>query len=589
MGRKKFLVLFFSLLLITSAFGQEPGKHEWKSYVDQAGRFYINKNLPVYLRVATSPNENAQTHLLRSETSPQYSNPFYLDAEGYNTIRTPSQVDTVTKKVIQPVRDIIFEVFADGEAPVTRAKFLGAPKYVKDGKIYYGKNLQVELVTMDKVSGVETIFYSLDGAAYQPYKDILILEQEKVDQKLSYYAVDNCGNAETPQTKIFTVDRTGPLTLHRIIGNKAGGTIARDAKIAIESKDDLSGLWKIYYTVDGRKPQLYVRPLPASLFIGGKHKIGYFALDNVKNNDSDDENNRSNSDFGFDFDVDANGPDVSYAIEGDQHKGKHTYVSTRSTVQLSAKDDYSEIKKIGYGINNPAKTDYSAPFSFIEKSGIQKVNYYGIDGMNNKSRLKYFTVYMDKTAPVTGVKYGSPQFFNRDTLFISVNTDISFTLHDYESGTKTTQYTLNENAPVVYNGKFKIDKEGAYKLKFNSVDNVNNKETEKTSVLVVDDNSPVIYVNFSIQEIRKEAKDGTNYSVYPSYTKMYIGATDRNSGTQSIFYSINGGTLRKYTTTNSIADTDLLAKPGFYSVKIVAKDKLGNQSEKIVEFFIANN
>ena len=68
---------------------------------------------------------------------------------------------------------------------------------------------------------------------------------------------------------------------------------------------------------------------------------------------------------------------------------------------------------------------------------------------------------------------------------------------------------------------------------------VNNQEENKTSRVYVDNTPPEIFINFSLDNIGTEE----NLPVYPNYVRMFIGATDEKTGTKSIKYSIDGGSM----------------------------------------------
>jgi phosphosulfolactate synthase (CoM biosynthesis protein A) len=194
---------------------------------------------------------------------------------------------------------------------------------------------------------------------------------------------------------------------------------------------------------------------------------------------------------------------------------------------------------------------------------------------------------MDNVAPKTGITFKSPQFFNRDTLFINKETKIKLFAGDYESGVQKTEYSIDGGAFQNYTEEINVLAEGFHTIKFRSTDMVNNIETEKTSTCLVDNNAPDIFVNFSIQATGQNQKDGKNYDVYPSYTQLYVAATDRYSGTEKIYFQINNGAKQLYVSAREIAQKGLLSKEGFYSVKLTAVDKLGNENEKVIEFFIS--
>ena len=61
---KKLIVtmLFFSCLGFWAK-AQAPLQHEKKIYVSPEGKIYINKALPLYLRLSTSPDKQDKTYL----------------------------------------------------------------------------------------------------------------------------------------------------------------------------------------------------------------------------------------------------------------------------------------------------------------------------------------------------------------------------------------------------------------------------------------------------------------------------------------------------------------------------------------------
>ena len=73
--------------------------------------------------IATKPDDRTNSVQLRSDSSKQYTNPMYFDAEGYNSIRSPWEVDNITKQLKFPKQDIVFEVYADSKPPVTKINY----------------------------------------------------------------------------------------------------------------------------------------------------------------------------------------------------------------------------------------------------------------------------------------------------------------------------------------------------------------------------------------------------------------------------------------------------------------------------------
>lgn len=66
---------------------------------------------------------------------------------------------------------------------------------------------------------------------------------------------------------------------------------------------------------------------------------------------------------------------------------------------------------------------------------------------------------------------------------------------------------------------------------------------------------------------------------YPSYTSVYLSATDKEVGAGEIRYTINNGKEQLY-----VAPIKGFVKNTDYTIKIKALDLLGNMSETVVKF-----
>ncbi len=578
------IIFFISFLGFTIA--QENIVSEKKTYKADDGKLYYNLTTPMYFWISTSPTDNSNDILLTSSTSPQYSNPMYLDMEGYNTLRTDYAVSQTTKKIVVPQTQVRYEIYADGSAPVTTSVFDIATKYKSGSTIYYGKGLEIELTSIDKISGLENIYYSVNGVNFQTYSKPIDIETQG-EVKLKYFALDNCGNEEKVHEYSFMVDNTPPVTVKKITGEQFGSVLSQNATISLESTDNLSGVKATYYSIDGKQATLYTKPLSAMLFFGGEHTLTYYAIDNVNNNNISSFGDGTGTKFDFEFIIDADGPEAEMSFIGDQYTSKQLFVSTRTKVEVKATDTYSKIEEIKYGYTIDTKETYSQPFLVNEVQGYTVLNYYAQDELGNIGKKYQKTFFIDATEPTSYIEIGEPQFFHRDTLFVNPQTEIKIISSDDESGLSKVEYSIDGAAYQTYSSKFKIDKAGYHKISFKGTDNVNNVETIKESVVFVDNIAPEIYVNFSIEPIREEIKDGVSYPVYPSYSKLYLAATDKSTGEEDIYFSINGGTKTKYVSAEKITLSGLLSKEQFYTLKVVAKDKLGNESEKTINFFIA--
>jgi hypothetical protein len=584
---KKSILTVAAIFLSLYVFGQaEPKKPDFEKVVYQNnGNIYVQKQLPVYLKFST--DKDGKNYDLKSKTTPNYADPMYLDTEGINYIRSRWAVDKNTKKTVSPQREIMYEIYADGLAPISKSKFFGAPSYYGSGIIYYGKGLKVDLSSRDGVSGVAKTHYSINGAAYNSYSSTLEFNTDLANT-LYYFANDNVGNAEQTKQKKFTVDVSPPTSNSAISGISFNSNIiAPSTRFQLSSSDNLSGVRTTYYSYDNKSKRVYVgTKIGVSSLQDGDHVLHYYSIDRVKN----EEVHKT-----FNFYLDKIPPVVSVKIDGDQHRAHgRMYVSNRSKVNMSATDNKAGVAKITFRLDGSGSQTYSSPFSVPNKLGTRSIVYYGTDNVKNRNNNKRVatalgvgSVYMDNRTPITGITYGSPQFFHRDTLFINHTTKIVLKAVDYESGLKKIDYSVNGSSSN-YSSPFTISSEGYKTILFQATDNVNNQEKQKTSYTFVDNTPPVIYHNFSISSIGTKKRGGKTLKIYPNYTRLYLAATDKHCGTHTIKYSINGSAYADYSSpyTLDISEVKRFRKNTHHKVGIKATDKLGNESTEMIEFYI---
>ncbi len=583
---KKIVILtsfVFSVFYFTVNAQQIP-VFKQKMYVDSLNQLFINKDQPIYLWLSTVENKDSVV-LLKSKESKNYVNPLYLDTEGLNTVRTPSKVNKDTRKTVLPKSDIIFEVYADGFAPTTTIQFSGAKKHIKNQKAYYGKGLKVTFKAHDKVSGVKDIYYSVNGENYRVFNGEIQFPDEK-EITLKYFAVDNVSNVEKIKTKVFHIDLSPPIINKSINGNSSLNVLSKNAHIVLTSNDSLSGVKATYYSIDGKNPVRYSKPLSAYLFSDGNHKLAYFSEDNVGNSSIKDDS--EDKEYDFDFVFDNTGPEVELITEGNCSYKKNgiLYLSKNCKINFDANDDFTAVKKIEYSFNSTTNfKTFTEPIVLHENNKMQILYYRAFDELSNRSKLYSQRVITDNKPPITWITYGNPQFFNRNTLFISNKTSVKLQAKDAITGIKKTEYQINGNEFQEYSTSFKIDNQGFISIKFKSTDNVGNVELTKESQAVIDNKPPQIYIRFSIEKLMTKEYNGTEIPVYPTYSKMYIAATDQNSGTSKILYSINDGNFLNYAFNNQITKGNVFIKQGLYKVQVKAIDKLGNEGFKEIVFY----
>jgi hypothetical protein len=579
-------ILFFVLSVSLEA--QKPLEHKKRIYVSPEGKMYVQKSKPVYLRISTSPDEDAKSYLLKSNSSSKYTNPMYFDTEGWNTIRTPWAVDTSTREPVYPQQEIIFEIYADSKPPATRISFSEKNFCEDKGIRYYGNKLRVELTANDALSGTEQIFYSLNGKSYQPYDGPISFENEKA-YTLKYYSIDRVRNIEDPDSIKLRLDLSAPETQYSFAGKSKKNILSEDAVIKLASRDNLSGVKEIRYSVNDGTEKVYNQPIPVSNFNQDENRLVFYAVDRVNNQEekqsltsslkSSSGNGEGNGEGGFSFYIDKEPPEINLEISGDQHDGKYLFVSERSKITLNAKDGKSGVKEINYSINNSSLSEtYSKPFVFPEE-GVGYLNYAASDQVGNKSPRKSKAIYKDTGMPHSDINYSGVYYLNRDTLFVKKDTRFTIKSGDDESGVGKVFYRLDQEETKIYNEPVTVKEPGFHNLFYFAQDNVMNRESENKIDIFVDNQPPVIYPHFGSESIGKKEVRGETYTIYPSNAKLYIGATDKASGTEHIEYRINGGKIKKRIPIRKF-------KPGNYEVEIYAYDQLKNKNVHTIKFAI---
>ena len=576
---KKLYLIFFVVFVGTYWLSsQEPLKHEKKVYVSPEGRIFIQKSLPIYLRLSTSPKEDAKSYLLKSEVTKKYSNPMYLDTEGYNTFRSPWIVDTTTLKPLYPRQDIIFEVYSDSKSPITSINYGKASVFKLNGKVYINIKGEITLEANDQISGVENIYYSMDGSNFQVFSTPLIINQEK-EYMLKYYAVDNVGNVENLHSVNIILDKTNPKTSINISTDKYENIISGRSKIILEAEDSGAGIKSVFYKIDEGPEKKYITPLRATYLSQGEHKLIYYTSDKVNNNESENV---------FNFYIDKTPPNIVQEIIGKSFfAGGREYSSGRSQLKLTTFDNKAGVKDVFYSINNTEYKKYEKPVFLSNVTGNLVIKAYAIDNVNNKTESvekgsKTNVPYVDLSGPSITHGFSGSTFILRDTVFISNTTKIYLKATDTESGINRIEYIVDDKEIKVFKEPFSIDKEGPHSVEITGYDNVDNTSISNFSV-IVDKTGPVVFSRFSVLPNGKENFDGKILDNFPGHVVLFLSSTDNVVGFDKMYYSINDTPEKRY-----YGIIKSFPGKGKFNMKIRAQDKLGNETKEEIDFSISN-
>jgi len=582
MKMKKFILSVTILIISTMVAAQDMPKYEMHPYRDSVNRLYWNKHQEVFISLSTTKDGKKEN--LESEISSEYDNPFFFDTEGLNFIRTHWAVNKNTKKAVVPQKELLWEVYADGKAPLTKSSFSTVPKSFTPDKQIYGKGLIITLSAKDVVSGVQITNYSLNGAAYAQYKEPIKIDEEG-KHSLKYFSADNVGNVEDFTEKTFYVDITTPVTNSTISGVniEKGNIISLQTKIYFNPTDDISGVSKTFYSVDDGRQILYNgKNIPLSALKDGEHIIKFYSVDKVKNEEEMQT---------FEFYLDRTAPITASDVLGDRFiVGEQIYFSGRTKLKLTAVDNKSGVKDVLYSINGGKFTSYNDPFYLPSKQGLHIVKYYATDNTENVTmgedigtnykeyKLNVDKIYVDLTGPTLNHSISGNKFYTRDTVFISPKTKIKLIAKDGESGLNYISYSIdNTQKETKYDKAFSVNvTSGLHKIEYFGYDNVNNRNIGQF-LIFMDNEGPIINYKFSIVPIGIQ----NGLEVYPNYASMFITIQDKLTGVTKIYYSLNGKPEVLYK--NYIKG---FQKDKINIVKVRAFDKLNNITILEIKFYI---
>ncbi len=564
---KNSIIFLFLLISSSSIVSQTTPTVEKKTFQRKDGKIFWHVDLPVYIQISDK-KDMSNTYILdetETETMHKHANPFYWDGPGHHFIRHLDKAGDAGEHYVA------YRIYVDGYAPVTNIKFSSSPSYYSQNIKYYGKDLKAILSAKDDMSGIDKLYYSLNGANYTDYSSEISFDKEG-ENIFKYYSVDSTGNEEKVHEKKFTIDITPPVTEYKFERDFTSSILSPRSLIKLSATDNIVGVASIYYNIDSSNKIKFYNSIKLSNLKDGEHKLYYNAIDKVKN----EEKIKS-----VDFYLDRTPPVIKSKISGDFfEKNGRTYLASDATITLSATDNKAGVKEINYSINGAPSQVYKKPFVLPNKDGYYNIKFRGIDNVNNKGIFtsdeemkKLNNLYRDNKAPKISYSYIGKKFFTRDTMFITSQTKIKLIAYDNESGTAEIKYSLNNNSEKKYTKPFTAVSEGNNYIKYTGVDNVKNS-SEDNFLFVIDNTGPEIYYHMSLEKIGTQKLIETNEEipVYASNTRMYLAATDKYVGTKTIFYSING---RK----NVIYSTPVkLVKPGMYVLKIKSVDELGNTS-----------
>ncbi|MEM7183382.1 MAG: chitobiase/beta-hexosaminidase C-terminal domain-containing protein [Spirochaetota bacterium] len=263
--------------------------------------------------------------------------------------------------------------------------------------IYVNSRTAFEITSTDSETKVDYIEYKINDGSYQKYSNPIYLPQEGV-HTITYRAVDHAGNKEAARVLTVTVDNTPPDTAVTPVQKIH---VAEDTKLAstsstfsVTATDSVSGVDKVYYSIDGGEKQEYTGPIKFEK--SGSHTVKVTATDKA-GNESDE--------FSYVVNVDNQPPTVKIiesmpflVVDGKNYAKKGTTFSVKAT------DPEAGVNKILVKLDGQGDfVAYADAISFTT-SGEHTIEAKAIDNVGNESAVETLKVLVDVIPPTTTIK-----------------------------------------------------------------------------------------------------------------------------------------------------------------------------------------
>jgi hypothetical protein len=243
--------------------------------------------------------------------------------------------------------------------------------------------------------------------------------------------------------------------------------------------------------------------------------------------------------------------------------GTKQYYGAGLSVTLASKDEMSGVEQIYHSIDGKPFEPYTVPTFSLE--GNYRYAYYATDRTGNTEQLRSRVFTIDLTSPAT---YHNFIGISSQSV-ISTNSTIYLTMSDTLSGVAKTFYRFDKENFKLYAGgniPFQYLADGDHVLTYFSVDNVTNKEIEKSMKFYLDKTAPIMSADVLGDKFIVGDK-----VYFSGRTKLKLTAVDNKSGIKEVLYSINDQPYEKYKDPFYLPN-----RSGIHNVKFYANDNTSN-------------
>jgi hypothetical protein len=448
-----------------------------------AGGNYVGSATVTISAQDTESGVASVQYALDTQSYAAYTGPLTVNQPGAHTVlyrATDKAGNTSTPGSVQ------FTVVTPPPADTTPPQVSASVSGTKDASGNYVGSATVTITAQDSQSGVASVEYSLDQAAFTAYSGPVSVNLPG-NHTLRFRATDKAGNTSPVSSVQFTVvapppaDTTPPDVSASVSGTKdASGSYVGSATVTITATDSGSGVATVDYSLDGQAYAAYTGPLTVNQ--PGGHTVRYRATDKAGNTSTVGTAS---------FTVvtppppDTTPPQVSASVSGTKDASGN-YVGS-ATVAISAQDTGSGVASVQYALDTQSYAAYTGPLA-VNQPGAHTVQYRATDKAGNTSPVGsvQFTVVAPPSGDTTPPQVSAGVTGSQDWAWNYVGSAIvTITATDSGSGVASVEYSLDGQLYAAYTGPLTVNQPGHHTVQYRATDKAGNTSTAGTASFAV--------------------------------------------------------------------------------------------------------
>jgi len=409
---------------------------------------------------------------------------------------------------------------------------------------WYVSSVQASASASDAGSGVASLKYAVDGAAWQAYSEPVSLSDGQ--HTVQFLAADSAGNTTTTSVTA-KVDTTAPqITSSGIVGTVgSNGWYVSSVQYSASASDATSGIASFMVSVDGTW-SVY----SGAVALGnGTHTIQFRATDHA---------GKVTTTVIQTFQIDTGLPLVNASVSGTS--GSNGWYISNAQVSASASDTGSGISSLQYALDGGVFQNYTASISLTD--GQHTIQFQAIDSAGNLATTS-ISAKVDTAAPqvTLGSVVGTPGLNGWYVSAIQVSASAS----DGTSGLASLMAGV-DGTWSAYSNPITLGS-GTHTVQFRATDNAGNIRTSVSQTYKVDVTVPAITSSVL----------GTYGANGWHITDVTVDGmvSDAGSGPGSLKFSVDGGALQAYSTPIPLSG-------GLHTIQFQATDLAGNSTTRNV-------